>query len=70
MLSLAYNEATRRYFPMKKTKFYFTETEWRFVIHSLNELKTKLHREGHYTDMVDEALYKVMNARVKKVKAA
>ena len=55
---------------MKKTKFYFTENEWRFVIHSLNELKTKLHREGHYTDMVDEALYKVMSAHVKKIKIA
>ena len=55
---------------MKKTKFYFTENEWRFVIHSLNALKTKLHREGQYTDTVDEALYKVMNARIKKVKVA
>ena len=55
---------------MKKKKFYFTETEWRFVIHSLNALKTKLHREGQYTDTVDKALYKVMNARVKKIKTA
>ena len=55
---------------MKKKKFYFTETEWRYIIHSLNALKTKLHREGQYTDTVDEALYKVMNARVKKVKTA
>lgn len=53
---------------MKKTKIFLTETEWRFVIHSLNALKTKLHNEGHYTDTVDEALFKVMNARVKRVK--
>ena len=55
---------------MKKTKLYFTETEWRYIIHCLNALKTKLHREEQYTDTVDEALYKVMNARVKKVKVA
>ena len=55
---------------MKKRKFYFTESEWRYIIHSLNALKTKLHNEGQYTDTVDEALYQVMNARVKKVKIA
>jgi hypothetical protein len=47
-----------------------TETQWRFVIHSLNALKTKLHYEGQYTDAVDDALLKVMNARVKRVKVA
>lgn len=55
---------------MKKTKIFMTETEWRFVIHSLNALKTKLHSEGNYTDTVDEALLKVINARVKRVKVA
>ena len=52
---------------MKKRKLYFTETEWRYIIHSLNALKTKLHSEGQYTDTVDEALYKVMNARIKNL---
>lgn len=55
---------------MKKTKICLTESEWRFVIHSLNALKTKLHNEGQYTDTVDETLLKVMNARVKRVKVA
>ena len=55
---------------MKKTKYYLTEAEWRFVIHSLNELRTKLISEGQYTDTVDDALYKVMNAKTKKVKIA
>ena len=55
---------------MKKTKIYLNEAEWRFVIHSLNELKTKLHSEGRYTDTVDETLYKVMNAKTKRVKVA
>jgi len=53
---------------MKKTKIYLTEAEWRFVIHSLNELKTKLHGEGRYTDTVDEALLKVMAAKTKRLK--
>jgi hypothetical protein len=47
-----------------------TETEWRFVIHSLNALKTRLHNEGQYTDTVDEALLKVMDSRVKRIKVA
>ena len=55
---------------MKKTKYYLTEAEWRFVIHSLNELRTKLIREGQHTDTVDETLYKVMNAKTKWVKVA
>ncbi len=52
---------------MKKTKIFLTETEWRFVIHSLNSLKTKLHSTGQYTDTVDETMNKIINARVKKV---
>ena len=55
---------------MKKTKIYLTETEWEYVVHSLNSLKTKLHREGRYTDVVDDTLLKVLTAPVKKVKTA
>lgn len=55
---------------MKKTKYFLTDAEWRYVIHSLNELRTKLISEGQYTDTVDETLYKVMNAKSKKVKIA
>jgi len=53
---------------MKKTKLYLNETEWRYIVHSLNALKTKLHREGRYTDLVDDTLLKVMTAKYKKVK--
>ena len=55
---------------MKKTKIYLNEAEWRFVIHSLNELKTKLHSEGRYTDTVNDAIYKIMTAPIKRVKVA
>ena len=53
---------------MKKNKIYLTESEWRYLIHSLNTLKTKLHSDGQYTDTVDEAMAKVMTAPVRKVK--
>jgi hypothetical protein len=55
---------------MKKTKHYLSEAEWRYVIHSLNALKTKFHSEGQYTDTVDDALLAVMRGKVKKVKIA
>jgi len=55
---------------MKKTKLYLNETEWRYIVHSLNALKTKLHKEGRYTDAVDDTMLRVMTAPVKKVKTA
>ena len=55
---------------MKKNKKYLTEAEWRYLLHSLNALKTKLHSDGQYTDTVDEVMLKVMTAPVKKVKIA
>ena len=55
---------------MKKTKFYLTADEWRYILHSLNAFKTKLHGEGQYTDTVDDALFAVMRGKVKKVKIA
>ena len=55
---------------MKKNKFYLNETEWQLVIHSLNELKTKLHSEGQYTDTVDDAMLAVMRGKNKRVKIA
>jgi len=45
LIPLIYNENMEGH-TMKKTKIYLNEAEWRFVIHSLNELKTKLHSEG------------------------
>ena len=55
---------------MKKNKIRLTEPEWRFLIHSLNTLKTKLHSEGQYTDTVDEVMLKIMTAPAKKMKIA
>ena len=52
---------------MKKTKIYLTEDEWRYLIHSLNALKTKLLNEGQFCDTVDAALLAVINAKHKRV---
>jgi hypothetical protein len=53
---------------MKNKHFYFTNDEWRYIIHSLNALKTKLISEGRYTDTVNEVMYKFMRAKTKRVK--
>lgn len=52
----------------KKTRIELDESEWRLLIHSLNDFKTKLIRAGRYTDIVDEVMLKVINAPVKRVK--
>jgi hypothetical protein len=53
---------------MKKKKYYFNEAEWKFLLHSLNEYRTKLISEGHYTDVVDEVMLKIIKAPIRKVK--
>ena len=53
---------------MKKTRIYLNEAEWRHVIHSLNELRTKYIQAGKYTDLIDETLLKVITAPVRRVK--
>ena len=53
---------------MKKMKVYLSEAEWRYLLHSLNTLKTKMHNERQYTDTVDDALLKVVTAPIKRIK--
>jgi hypothetical protein len=55
---------------MRKTRFYFTYAEWQYVIRGLNELRNKLIAEGRYTNTVNETLYKVVNAKTKRMKVA
>lgn len=47
---------------------YLDSYERQIVIHSLVELKNKLIQQGRYTDCVDELIFKVANAPVKKMK--
>ena len=55
---------------MKNTKYhvYINSEERRLLISSLNDLRNKLIDEGRYTDLVDEGLIKVANAKIKKIK--
>ncbi|MEG0892706.1 MAG: hypothetical protein RR998_05120 [Oscillospiraceae bacterium] len=50
----------------QKRYLYLDRDEYSVVLHSLVQLKNKLIRQGRYTDCVDELIFKVMNAPVKK----
>lgn len=53
---------------MKKTRIYLNDSEWKLLIHSLNDFRSKLLQAGQYTDIVDEVMSKVMTAPTKRVK--
>ena len=55
---------------MKKNKILLNEAEWRLVVNSLNVLRTSLIQEGRFTDVIDEALIKIIAAPVKMVKVS
>ena len=55
---------------MNKKWIYLNEAEWRLLLSALNKLRTSLIDEGRYTDVVDEAMLKIINAPVKKVRIA
>jgi len=52
----------------KKTHIYLDSQEKSILLHSLVELKNQLIRQGKYGDCVDELIFKVANAPIKKVK--
>jgi hypothetical protein len=47
---------------------YLDSQERSILLHSLVELKNQLIQQGRYTDCVDELIFKVTNAPVKKLK--
>ena len=47
---------------------YLSSQERQIVLHSLVELKNQLIRQGRYTDCVDELIFNVANAPVKRMK--
>ena len=55
---------------MKNPKYhlYLTPNERRTVINSLIDLRNELISQGRYTDIIDELLIKLTQAKVKKVK--
>ena len=52
----------------KTTHLYVDSHEWKLILHSLVELKNALIRQGRYTECIDELIFKVANAPVKKMK--
>ena len=50
------------------THLYVDSHERTLILHSLVELKNALIRQGRYTDCIDELIFKVANAPVKKMK--
>jgi len=52
----------------KINHLYVDSHERKIILHSLVELKNALIQQGRYTDCVDELIYKVANAPVKRLK--
>lgn len=52
----------------KINHLYVDSHERKIILHSLVELKNTLIQQGRYTDCVDELIYKVANAPVKRMK--
>ena len=52
----------------KKNHLYVDSREKSLLLHSLVELKNQLIQQGRYTDCVDELIFKVVNAPVKRMK--
>ena len=51
-----------------KYHVYLNYEERRLVIKSLIDLRNRLISEGKYTDLIDEVLVKVANAKIEKMK--
>ena len=52
----------------KLNHLYVNSQERTILLHSLVELKNQLIQQGRYTDCVDELIFKVANAPIKKIK--
>ncbi len=52
----------------KKNHLYVDSQERTLLLHSLVELKNQLIQQGRYTDCVDELIFKVVNASIKRMK--
>ena len=52
----------------KLNHLYVDSKERTLLLHSLVELKNQLIQQGRYGDCVDEIIFKVANAPIKKVK--
>ncbi len=55
---------------MREMRYFvaFNDLERRIVVNCLNEVRTRLKREGRYTDAVDELILRICDAPTKKFK--
>ena len=51
-----------------KYHIYLTYEERRMLLNNLNDFRNKLIAEGEYTDLLDEVIIKVANAKPKRTK--
>ena len=51
-----------------KYHIYLTYEEQRMLLNNLNDVRNKLIAEGKYTDLLDEVIIKVANAKTKRIK--
>ena len=51
-----------------KYPIYLTYEERRMLLNNLNDFRNKLIAESKYTDLIDEVIIKVANAKLKRVK--
>ena len=51
----------------KKYHLYLTVDERRLILDTLIDMKNKLIRTGHYTDAIDEIIFKLTKAKIKRV---
>ena len=52
----------------KKYHIYLAYEERQEIVHALIDKRNALIDTGHYTDVIDETLHKVMNAKIRKVR--
>mgnify|MGYP000760397222 FL=1 len=52
----------------QKYHLYLSEDECRFLVQNLIWFQSKLRREGHYTDTVDDLVIKLSKAKPKKIR--
>ena len=55
---------------MRDKKYYLVldKSERRLLFNNLNDFRNKLIAEGKYTDLLDEVIIKIANAKLKRVK--
>ncbi len=55
---------------MREKRYFvaFNDLERRIMVNCLNEVRTRLKKEGRYTDAVDELILRICDAPTKKFK--